>query len=275
APAPAICGVETALLDALGKTTGQAVSAILAGDGAEPRSGVMVNAVVGAKAIDGAVEEANAAIASGFRCVKLKVGWEQDVAREIERIAAVREAIGTGVHLRLDANEGWNRAQAMTVLAACARFDIQYVEQPVKAGDLEGMRWLRRAALVPIAADESLAHLESAYRILDSADILIIKPQLIGGLRASAQLIIDAAALGIGSVVTSSIEAGIGLVAALHLAAAMPQISLECGLATLHLLEDDLLVDELPIRDGFLAVPGGAGLGVRLDRDALERYQAQ
>ncbi len=276
-PAPVICGLETALLDALGKSEGRGVSAMLAGDSAKPRPGVLVNAAVGANTSSAAAEEAKAAVASGFRCVKLKVGWEQDISREIERIAAVREAVGPGVHLRLDANEGWNREQAMRMLSACVRFDIQYVEQPLKASDLDGMRLLRQAALVPIAADESLAHMESAYRILDceAADILIIKLQLIGGLRASARLIREAAKRGVGSVVTSSIETSIGLLSALHLAAAMSQISLECGLATLPLLEDDLLIDDLPIHDGFLALPGGSGLGARLDREALERYQAK
>jgi o-succinylbenzoate synthase len=274
-PAPVLCGLETALLDALGKATGRAVSAILAGDGVQPRSGVPVNAVVGARSIDAAVADAKAALASGFRCVKLKVGWEQDCSREVERIAAVREAIGPDVHLRLDANGGWSRAQAIEVLSNSAQYDIQYVEQPVKADDLEGTRLLRRANILPIAIDEALGGKESACYILDSeaADILVIKPQLIGGLRASSQLMRDAAGRGIGSVVTSSIEAGIGLAAALHLAAATPQISLECGLATLHLLEDDLLIADLQINDGFLAVPGGAGLGIELDKEALERYR--
>ena len=271
---PVTCGLEIALLDALGKSEGRGVSAILCGGNAQPRPGVRVNAVVGARTTEEAAAEARKAVADGFSCVKLKVGWE----REIERIAAVREAIGPGVHLRLDANEGWSLEQAMTILARSARFDIQYVEQPVRAGDLEAMRLLRRAALVPIAADESLGHLESAYRILESeaADVLIIKPQLLGGLRASLRLMRDAAERGTRSVVTSSIEAGIGLAAALHLAAAFaasPQLTMECGLATLHLLEDDLLLDELPIRDGFLAVPAGSGLGVRLDGEALERYR--
>ena len=77
---------------------------------------------------------------------------------------------------------------------------------------------------------------------------------------------------GVQSVITSSIEAGIGLAAELHLAAASPAVTLACGLATLNLLIDDLLIDDLPIRAGFLPVPPGPGLGVELDRQALDRY---
>ncbi len=80
-----------------------------------------------------------------------------------------------------------------------------------------------------------------------------------------------AAERGVRSVITSTLEAGIGVAAALHLAAASPAVTLECGLATLPLLIDDLLVNDLPVRTGMIAVPGGPGLGVELDREALQR----
>ena len=301
------CGLEIALLDALGKVEGCGISTLLSSAGASPRPGVQVNAVVGARATEAAVTAAKEAVAAGFGCVKLKVfqdpqtfqypqtGRERTLLLppsrgkyrhqalksqvkmhqgEVARVAAVREAIGPDIRLRLDANEAWSLEQAIAILSNCAQFDIQYVEQPIKASDLAGMRTLRQAVPIPIAADEALYDLESARRILDSqaADILIVKPQLAGGLRVGRQIIQEAAQRGIRSVVTSTIETGIGLVAALHLAAASPEITLECGLATRHLLVDDLLVDDLPIRNGFLAVPTGPGLGVVLDREALDKY---
>jgi len=152
--------------------------------------------------------------------------------------------------------------------------NIQYVEQPLKAHDLTGMHALRQAVSIPIAVDEALHSLESAQLVLDNeaADVLVIKPQLAGGLRIGQQIIRLAAERGVHSVITSTIEAGIGLVAALHLAAASPSVTLECGLATLHLLVDDLVMSDLPVRGGLLAVPTGSGLGVALDREALDRY---
>ena len=310
-----ICGLEIALLDALGKVEGCGISTLLSSAGPTinqgtlpggqvstphpadakelkgypqgaplrqaplrvptgPRPGVQVNAVVGARATEAAVTAAKEAVAAGFGCVKLKVGWGNGIQEEVARVAAVREAIGPDIRLRLDANEAWSLEQAIAILSNCAQFDIQYVEQPIKASDLAEMRTLRQAAPMPIAADEALYDLKSARRILDSraADILIVKPQLAGGLRVGQQIIQEAAQRGTRSVVTSTIETGIGLVAALHLAAASPAITLECGLATRHLLVDDLLIDDLPIRNGFLAVPTGPGLGVVLDREALDTY---
>jgi len=269
-----LCGLEIALLDAIGKARNCGVGTLLSPNGSTPRATVPVNAVVGVKATSEANVAALEARRNGYGCVKLKVGWGSSIQEEIERVAAVRDAIGPAMHLRLDANEAWNLEEAIAILSRCVPYDIQYVEQPLKANDLAGMYALRRTVPIPIAVDEALHGLESAHLVLDceAADILIIKPQQAGGLRAGQQIIQAATERGVRSVVTSTIEAGIGLVAVLHLAAASPAVTLECGLATLHLLADDLLVDNLPVRDGFLAVPTGPGLGVALDLEALNRY---
>jgi L-Ala-D/L-Glu epimerase len=272
--ASTLCALEIALLDLIGKAEGCGVCTLLSPAGSVPRAAVPVNYVIGARATEAATATARDARKNGFRCVKLKVGWGVSVQEELERIAAVRDAIGPAMHLRLDANEAWNLEEAIAILSQCVPYDIQYIEQPLKAHDFAGMRTLRQAIPIPIAADEALHSLESARLVLDSeaADILVIKPQLAGGLRVGQQIIQTATERGIRSVITSTLEAGIGLVAALHLAAASTAITLECGLATLHLLSDDLLIDDLPVRDGFLPVPTGSGLGVALDWEALDRF---
>ncbi len=272
-PATTTCGLEIALLDAFCKhplVVNRLCSFINKWD--HTVNGVPVNAVIGAQNIETAITSAQETIAAGFHCIKLKMG--ADPEQEIARVAAIRNAIGPTIHLRLDANEAWTLDQAITILSHCADYDIQYIEQPLPAGDLEGMRKLRQEVPVPIAADEAVSDFKSARRVLDhaAADILIIKPQLVGGLRAGRQIIHEAVAHGVQCVITSAIEAGIGLAGALHLAAASPEVTLECGLATLHLLKDDLLLDDLLIENGILAVPAGPGLGVRLDRAALARY---
>jgi L-Ala-D/L-Glu epimerase len=270
----ALCGVETALLDVLGKSNGCSIGTVLAPVNSTSRPRIPVNAAVGVKAIRLAAEAARAAQNMGFGCVKLKVGMGENLQEEIERIAAVREVIGPEMHLRLDANEAWSLEEAIAILSHCIPYVIQYVEQPLKAHDLNGMHTLRQAVPIPIAADEAVHSLESARLVMEhaAADILVIKPQLVGGLRIGQQIIAEATEQGIQCVITSTIETGIGLTAALHLAAASPGVSLECGLATLSLLADDLLVDELPLHRGFLEVPGGPGLGVELDRKALEQW---
>jgi L-Ala-D/L-Glu epimerase len=272
--AATLCGLEIALLDALGKANGCNISTLLSPAEFAPRSDVPVNAVIGARAANEAITAALNAQMKGFRCVKLKVGLGLSVHDEIQRISLVRDAIGPSMHLRLDANEAWQLEEAITILSQCVPYHIQYVEQPLDAHDLVGMRTLRQAIPIPIAVDEAIHSLESAYLILESevADILVIKPQLAGGLRIGQQMIHAASERGVRSVITSTIEAGIGLAAELHLVAASPNVTLECGLATLPLLVDDLLAKELLVRNGCMSVPTGPGLGIELDQQALNRY---
>jgi L-alanine-DL-glutamate epimerase-like enolase superfamily enzyme len=127
---------------------------------------------------------------------------------------------------------------------------------------------------IPLAADEAITDLASAQQVLteQAADVLIIKPQLAGGLRMGRQIIQAATQHNVQCVVTSSIDAGIGIASALHLVAASPEITLECGLSTLDKLEDDLIIERLQPKDGLLALPNTPGLGVHLDHTALARY---
>lgn len=268
------CGMEMALLDALGKQERCSVSALLAKPGIVPRRSITVNAVVGAQNIDAAVQAAQQACEQGFRCIKLKVGSMGSTQAEIERVAAVREAIGPAIQLRLDANEAWTREQARAVLTDCLPYNVEYVEQPLHRNDLEGACKLRQTIAVPIAADEAVHDLASAQRIIAhrAADILVIKPQLAGGLRMGQRIITEAAQYGVQAVITTTIESGVSLAAAWQLAAACPQVTLACGLATSHLLVDDLLLNELAIHNGTLTVPIESGLGVMLDSAALQRY---
>ena len=240
-----------------------------------PRAVVPVNAVISARATKEATETALNAKKNGFPCVKLKVGMGLSINEEVERIAAVRDAIGPTMHLRLDANEAWKLEEAIAILSQCVliRHSIYRTTHESSRSSWE-CKHLRREIPIPIAVDEAVQDLESVYLVLDHevADILIIKPQLAGGLRIAQQMIRAASERGVGCVITSTIEAGIGLAAELHLAAASPTVTLECGLATLPLLADDLLAEELLVRDGFLTVPTGPGLGVELDQQALDRY---
>ncbi len=271
-PATVQSGLELAVFDILGKSTGQSIAELLQSDNRQIKTDIQVNAVIGARSLKEAIVQAHKAIEKGFSCIKLKmVGNERE---QLERVAHIRETIGPSTQLRLDANEGWTFEQACSILKECERYHIQYVEQPLVAADRAGMRALQRETSIPLAADEAVESLESARNILtaQAAKILILKPQLIGGLRNTQTIIDEATSQGIACVITSSIETGIGLAGALHLVAASPAIELACGLATLELLENDLLIEKLSIQQGRLAVPMQPGLGVSLDRTALALY---
>lgn len=264
--------LETALFDVQARRSGVPLARWLA---ANAQESVLVNAVVAALPVEAAVEEARAAVDAGFGTVKLKVGVAATEAAEIDRVAAVREAIGRGVRLRLDANGAWPVERAVRVLRAVAAYDVELVEQPVAAGDLAGLAEVRRRVPVPVAADEAVTGPVAARRILEreAADALVLKLPVVGGIAPARAIAELASEHGSRVIVTSTFETGVGIAAALHLAAALPEPKPACGLATAGLLEATLVREPLaPVR-GVLRVPGGCGLGVTLDTGALARWQ--
>ncbi len=271
-PSSVVCGLEMSLLDIQSKRDGYDIGMLLS-DG-PLRSTVPVNAIIGAQSVEDVFISALSAKQRGFSCVKLKVGSTKNPAVDIERIAAVRSALGPDIQLRLDANEAWTLEEARAILSQCVSYRIQYIEQPLPRRDLIGVQHLRRSVSIPIALDESVSNLESARRVLryGAADILVIKPQLAGGLYRSRQIITEAAQRGVQCVITTTIESGISLAAALHLAAASPEVTLACGFATQHLLLDDLITEDIPISNGFMNVPTQPGLGITVDEEALQTY---
>lgn len=260
--APLRCAIESACLDVDAGTT---VASMLAD---APAVAVAVNAIVAD------AREAAAAVAAGYRCIKLKVGTATP-AEDIARVAAVRGAVGPAVALRLDANGAWSEHEAIAVLDGVAPNGIEFVEQPVAAGDLEALRRIRQSTRMPLAADEAITSVKAARRILDAgaADVLIVKPAVIGGPRRAMEIVEMARAGGVECVVTSAMESGIGVAAALHVAAASRPLH-ACGLATLELLADDLVSGRLRVVDGMMAVPLRTGLGIALQPLALDRYRA-
>ena len=265
------CALDTAACDVLAQAAGMPVALWLHGQSSET---VPVNATIALPEAASAADAAAKARASGFSCIKLKVGMAAGMEAERERVAAVRKAIGDRLTLRLDANGAWEVEQAIHTVQALERYDIEFVEQPVNCGDVEALRRVREAVSTPIAADEDVDSIAAAERVLGAgaAQVLVIKPMVVGGLRSARQIIERAQAQGVSCIVTTTLDAGIGTAAALHLAATLPSPGLACGLATAALLTTDLLTTPLTVRHGRMQRPNAAGLGVRLDEEAVERH---
>ena len=197
----------------------------------------------------------------GFSSVKVKV---RD-ASGISLVAAVRDAVGPRVAVRVDANGAWDVDTAVTMIGRLARYDLEYVEQPVAT--LDDLARVRRRVAVPVAADECIRTRADAERLrtLDAADVIVLKQQPLGGVRAALEI---AAAAGVPAVVSSMMETSVGIAAGLALAAALPQLPYACGLATLSTLPGDVTRDPLVPVDGVLRVRP-----VSPDLDLLARYQ--
>ena len=193
-------------------------------------------------------ERARATVAaSSCTTAKVKVAEGDDE----ERVAAVRDALGPGGKLRVDANGAWTVDQAERAILALERYDLEYVEQPVAT--LEEMARLRRLVDVPLAADESVRTAEDPLRVagLEAADIVVLKVQPLGGVRRALEV---AEAAGLPCVVSSALETSVGIAAGIALAAALPELPYACGLATVALLEGDVVAEPLLPVDGAIAV---------------------
>jgi O-succinylbenzoate synthase len=184
---------------------------------------------------------------SGCTTAKVKVGTDGDVAR----VEAVRDALGPNGHLRVDANAAWDVDAAERAIKELARFDLEYVEQPV--ADLDDMAQLRRRVEEPLAVDESVRTADDPVRIagIGAADVVVLKVQPLGGVH-KALAVADAAGLPV--VVSSAVETSVGIAAGIALAAALPELPYACGLGTVSLLSGDVVANPLLPRDGFLEV---------------------
>jgi O-succinylbenzoate synthase len=198
-------------------------------------------------------EQAHRIVAgSGCRTAKVKVAERgQPAAADIARVEAVRDALGPGGAIRVDANGGWDTGTAARMLRELSRFGLEYAEQP--CATLAELAALRRQVDVPVCADESVRKAEDplAVRAAGAADIVMLKAQPLGGVRSALQV---AQACGLPVVVSSAVESSVGLAAGLALAAALPELPYACGLATMSLLAGDVTTDPLAERDGQLAV---------------------
>lgn len=201
-------------------------------------------------------EQAAAIVRAGNGCTTAKVKVAepgQTRAEEEARLEAVRDALGPGGRIRVDANGGWDVAEAVTAIRALDRAagGLEYVEQPCAA--VEDLAAVRRRVEVPVAADESIRRAEDPYRVrdLEAADVAVLKVQPLGGVRACLRIAED---IGLPVVVSSALESSVGIAAGLALAAALPDLPYACGLATVQLLASDVVADPLLPRDGMLPV---------------------
>ena len=255
----------------------------LAADGAR----VPVNGTIGFAAPREGAEAALQAIQAGFTTLKLKAGAERETEDLVARVRAIRQAVGPDVRLRLDVNGAWDLPTAEERLEAVARFDIEYVEQPLAWDDAAGAAELRERIGVPVAADEAVYSAGAARSLLaaGAADVLVVKPARVGGPVVVAEIAALAAARGVPVVLSTLFETGIGVASARAAAAALPAVGgrelmppLPHGLATAGLLEHDLLRAPMNVEDGFIQAPGGdgsGGLGIVVDERALRRFAAE
>ena len=233
---------------------------------------VLFNGWVGELPADEAAAEAKQWQDAGFKSLKIKVGNE--VAVDSERVMAVREAVGTDMKLRMDANQQCDVAQALALCHAVKSCDMQLFEQPTPKDDLEGLARVRREGGLPIMADESISDHASLIRVIkaECADFVKFGIKQAGGLLPSARMLATAEAAGLPVVLGHGFGLDLSTMAEIMLGATSHNIvpGLEC-VGPLKVV-DTVATTRLDIGSGSLALPSGPGLGIDLDDEKLAQY---
>ena len=210
--------VDMALYDLWAQKLGLPLYKALGGH----RKKIETDLTISVNPIEEMVKDSLDAVERGFKVLKVKLGLDHKL--DIERVKEIRKAVGKDIKIRLDANQGWTPKEALAIIAALERhdLDVELIEQPVHYSDLKGMIQVTKASSIPIMADESVFNARNAIEVIEkgAADILNIKLMKTGGIYEALKIISIAEVYDIPCMIGCMLESKISVSAAAHLAAA-------------------------------------------------------
>jgi muconate cycloisomerase len=272
--------LEFAAYDLAGRQCGLPVHRLLGGP---VRRRIPVTHSIGLVGFEEAEREVAQVAAEGIRTIKIKVGVDPE--RDVEMVRRVRETVGAGMALCVDANQGYRTpGEAIRTLRRMERFNLIYFEQPVEG--IERLAEVARAIDVPVMADESAWNAHDVIQIAErrAAQIVSLYATKPGGLFRAMEAAAVARAAGIICNVNGSVETGVGNLANLALAAAAPAAVLSCVVPVSTPAEaqsgqvggiyykDDLIAEPMRLIDGAIELPTGIGMGIAVDEAKVRRY---
>ena len=251
--------VDMALWDLYGQKYGIPVYKLMGG----ARKNITTDITISVNDPETMVKDSLIALQRGYDCLKMKVGINPEM--DVARLKAVREAVGNDITIRIDANQAWNPKQAVRILNAMQEqgLQIELVEQPVPAHDLDGMKYVTDRSYVPVLADESLYSPADAATILrmGAADLLNIKLMKCGGLYNALKICTMAEVYGVECMIGCMLEAKISVNAAVHLACARKVIT-KVDLDGPVLCSEDPILGGAVFNEKDITVSDAPGLGI-------------
>jgi o-succinylbenzoate synthase len=257
--------IDMAIFDIIGKKAKKPVFTLLGGY----RNKVLTDITLSIKTPRQMAKDAVKAVKKGFKALKVKVGISPQ--KDVERVKKIREVVGSEIAIRIDANQGWKARQAINILKKLEPYDVEFVEQPIKAEDIYELAKIRKRSSIPVMADESVHSPEDAIKIIqaEAADLINIKLMKTGGIWKALKTAAIAEAAKIPCMVGCMGESNLGITAATHFAAATRNVRYA------DLDSDILLLDRLVRKEGAKLknseriLPKKTGLGITTLDDRL------
>ncbi len=263
----AFCALETALLDAAGRTWNQPLAKLL---GSRMAGSVTYSAVLPLAAGPQLSQFLQLVKTQGMGSVKLKVGEDND----LDTLAQARKELGEEVDLRVDANAAWTAAEAIDRIQEMEPFRLSAIEQPVAKNDFEGLRQVREAVNIPIMADESLCTIEDARRLIDlkACQLFNLRLSKVGGLINARRIKETADAAGIRCQLGCHVgETSILAAAGRHFALTQGPLAYLEGSFAPYLLSRDPVEEQVAFGQGGVGLPlPGSGLGIGVLDEVLD-----
>lgn len=252
--------VDIALWDIMGKRAGQPICRLLGGYRERMATSYTVDL--------GSMEEAETQIAEylglGIGALKVKLG--KGLREDYDRVKKARQMAGDGIMIYVDFNQSYTPKRALELAESVHKFEIEFLEQPVKARDLDGLKFVRDRSNIPVMADESVHGPEDAVRIIrmGAADMLNMKLVKAGGITRGKRLIEIAEAAGLPTMIGCTVETRIGITAGTHLALALKNVRYT-DLDGYQSLTQEITTDGVMLEEGQHHVSGRPGLGLSVD----------
>ncbi len=266
--------LECALLDLAGQIAGLSIAEMVGGIS---RTEVGLSFSVANPDFDADLDDVARIWEDGVRLFKLKTGFK-DRGFDLMRLERLRALYGDQIGLRIDYNQGLAAHDAIRAVRDLEAFRPDFVEQPVKRHERAALAAIAHAVDVPVMADESVFGVIDALEgaRMRIADIFSLKIMKSGGIRRCLEVAAIARAAGIGVYGGCMFETSIAHAAGMHLMAALPELNLGCEFyMSTYFASADIAEPTLPISEGKVRLPQGAGLGVRPDPDALARHRIE
>ncbi|MGH7390890.1 MAG: mandelate racemase/muconate lactonizing enzyme family protein [Candidatus Rokuibacteriota bacterium] len=264
--------IEMALVDLKARALGVPVHSLLGG---RVKDVVTLNAWIGTVPPAQAAREAVAWLERGFRSAKIKISGATDVG--VDRVAAVRSAVGDRMALRVDFNESLTVDEAPAFIRRLEPYALALVEQPISRADIAGLARVRASIRIPLMADESVSDPAALVEIIrrEAADLVKLKVMKQGGLLRTQAMVACAAAAGLRVVLGHGFGLTLSTLAEATVAAVSEAVIDGCEAVGPLKMAGDVVTDPLRLEAGVIRLPDAPGLGATVDPDALKRYRVR